>query len=536
MSHSFGKGAKPSPHILSLAIMAPVKKRIKRHQKTSNYVVSALKPRILDMPVDILLEASIFHLLHPADLVYLTRTSKAFRSFLLDRTKCLRIWQNALGHVEDLPGCPSFISEPAYANLVFIPLCHGCGFSCETILWRMRIRCCDDCCKTLLARTQDCKKLLPQKLFKADKELWIKLFPYQYFPGRPSRFLKADIQVFKEQYKSIRDHDNSKDIIEYRQALTKEINAVIVTRLTTLGWGDELKMVERGRYCYEFNDLPVVAKVAPIEAKEWRKIEAVLVTFLENHRTRRPSIALKEAYRRRFLSLSSICHRTKVRVFEDMIKQGVNRVGPATFDIFFIPQGRELLEVDIDNFNLKDVEAKLSSMLPSLLTHWYNDMMAQFQNYVRSRDNTRNGIDPFERAVQVFKCKKCLETLHYVIGHHCLALNPLQISTSDDVSMAKWKRSNGKAMETDRGALYGAAATELYQQRPWTWEYLDVKPWRKRIKNLFEALGEDFTTVTKETMLHCGLRVSCDSCQSQIGMQWQAAVGEHVVYIPYVFN
>ncbi|KAH7907997.1 hypothetical protein BJ138DRAFT_1158656 [Hygrophoropsis aurantiaca] len=99
------------------------------------------------MPVDILLE--IFYLLHPADLVYLTRTSKVFRSFLLNRSKCLRIWQTVLRHV-DLPLCPGFISEPAYANLAFIPLCHGCSASCKMIAWNFRIRCCEGCSKTLL--------------------------------------------------------------------------------------------------------------------------------------------------------------------------------------------------------------------------------------------------------------------------------------------------------------------------------------------------------------------------------------------------
>ncbi|KAH7909803.1 hypothetical protein BJ138DRAFT_1180781 [Hygrophoropsis aurantiaca] len=398
-----------------------------------------------------------------------------------------------------------------------------------------------------------CKNSLPEKLVKAGKELWVKLFPFEYYSGKPSRFLKADIQNFKEQYEGIQERDTLKDIINHRRVLTFEINAhasacyawqerveaVIRTeqdqirtkrreeiedRLTALGWGHELKMVESGRYRHEFHGLPFFAKAAPIDTKEWKKIKHVLVKFIENHRTRRHLHILKEDYRSRFSSLSSICFQ----VSRDMIKvHGVKQVIPNTLDILFIPQVRELLEVDFDtDFNLKDVEAKLFSILPSLLVHWYDDMMAQFQACV-SRKKNDSGVDPFERAAQIFKCKQCLKALHRsdVIGHHC-ATDPMRMYSSDNVCLSKEKPNN--AMEIDRGAVYTTVATDVFRQRPWTWEYLDVDPWRERIANLFEALGEDVTMATKKTMARCGLWVSCNYCRSPKGMQWQAAL-EHCI-------
>lgn len=34
------------------------------------------------------------------------------------------LWKAARANVEGLPECPSYLSEPQYANLVFSPHCH----------------------------------------------------------------------------------------------------------------------------------------------------------------------------------------------------------------------------------------------------------------------------------------------------------------------------------------------------------------------------------------------------------------------------
>ncbi len=68
--------------------------------------------------------AQIFGLMHPRDLLNLARTSKAFRAFLLSRVS-EPFWRAARGQVEGLPQCPNFLSEPAYANLVFFSHCHA---------------------------------------------------------------------------------------------------------------------------------------------------------------------------------------------------------------------------------------------------------------------------------------------------------------------------------------------------------------------------------------------------------------------------
>ncbi|KAI0721707.1 hypothetical protein C8T65DRAFT_800234 [Cerioporus squamosus] len=73
------------------------------------------------LPLDVLVE--IVSHMHPKDLLNMSRASRDFRSFLLNRTNA-GLWRAARSNVPGLPDCPPFLSEPAYANLVFSFQCH----------------------------------------------------------------------------------------------------------------------------------------------------------------------------------------------------------------------------------------------------------------------------------------------------------------------------------------------------------------------------------------------------------------------------
>ena len=67
--------------------------------------------------------SKIFGHSHPKDLLSLTRTSKAFRSFFLSRANSGSIWKSSLCRVGGLPERPAFLSEPAFAHLLFDSFC-----------------------------------------------------------------------------------------------------------------------------------------------------------------------------------------------------------------------------------------------------------------------------------------------------------------------------------------------------------------------------------------------------------------------------
>jgi hypothetical protein len=140
------------------------------------------KRGLLDMlpslPLDILCEVRISHyhtqslftiavqifcFLHPADLLVLARTSKAFRHFLLKRPAAF-IWRSAQRNVVGLPEPPSDMNEVQYASLVFGSGCHyqvhqvytdlsamlsrtsqGCDRKARDTVWHLRIRSCASC-------------------------------------------------------------------------------------------------------------------------------------------------------------------------------------------------------------------------------------------------------------------------------------------------------------------------------------------------------------------------------------------------------
>lgn len=67
--------------------------------------------------------------MHLGDLLSLSRTTKAFRELVLARS-AERFWKAAMENslAEGLPACPEWLSEPAYANLMYSPHCHVRGF------------------------------------------------------------------------------------------------------------------------------------------------------------------------------------------------------------------------------------------------------------------------------------------------------------------------------------------------------------------------------------------------------------------------
>ncbi|KAG8916195.1 hypothetical protein FRC02_004121 [Tulasnella sp. 418] len=116
----------------------PAKKRKneKRHASSSSTNNSASTGKVskrlqgrlaglMNMPIDIFAEICCY--LYPLDLLHLVWSSKAIRSVLMSKTS-KPIWRTARkNQVPDLPECPSILTEPQYATLVFTTICQGCG-------------------------------------------------------------------------------------------------------------------------------------------------------------------------------------------------------------------------------------------------------------------------------------------------------------------------------------------------------------------------------------------------------------------------
>ncbi|KAF8607777.1 hypothetical protein BDV93DRAFT_603554 [Ceratobasidium sp. AG-I] len=81
---------------------------------------------IIHVPMDIFVE--IMSHLEPIDLISIARTTRRFRTLLMQRS-AKHIWHAAERNIPGLPHCPEHLSEPAYAALVFVKHCSMCGLT-----------------------------------------------------------------------------------------------------------------------------------------------------------------------------------------------------------------------------------------------------------------------------------------------------------------------------------------------------------------------------------------------------------------------
>ncbi|KAG9103030.1 hypothetical protein FRC06_000431 [Ceratobasidium sp. 370] len=108
----------PTPH-------APKRARRSTHQPKQKRKQPSLAG-IIHVPMDIFAEITSY--LDPPDILSLARTTKHFRTLLM-QPAAKHIWSAAERNVLGLPPCPEHIDEPAYAALVFGKLCSECGMS-----------------------------------------------------------------------------------------------------------------------------------------------------------------------------------------------------------------------------------------------------------------------------------------------------------------------------------------------------------------------------------------------------------------------
>ncbi|EJF65802.1 hypothetical protein DICSQDRAFT_177237 [Dichomitus squalens LYAD-421 SS1] len=239
------------------------------------------------MPLDILVE--VFSFMHPGDLLNLARTTKDFRAFLMSRTSA-PFWKSARQTVEGLPDCPPYLSEPAYANLMFFALCHHCLKSnIQNALFELSVRYCRDCQRYLLIDVQETDYRMDEVVIKMgfeepyltsvilSRDSVDRLFYHrpEYENFRNFCFL---VQDEAELVRSIKDRIASVQVIsESCEALyawkeaqvqnrAQELDRLREERFTTIidflrkdGWGDELDRMEP-EDLYELAEKPYARK------------------------------------------------------------------------------------------------------------------------------------------------------------------------------------------------------------------------------------------------------------------------------------
>ncbi|KAI1795639.1 hypothetical protein LXA43DRAFT_991437 [Ganoderma leucocontextum] len=171
-----------------------------------------------EMPLDILFE--IFAFLHPRDLLNLARATREFRALLMGRQSA-RFWREARQQVEGLPDPPSYLSEPAYANLLFSTHCHIClKPNVQNVLCTFSVRYCDPCQAHMFVHEREVSTFLLETF----QYPWLPYVNSQYNSSRflGSKYHKPEIDEIKRKWATLRDDDEKAKFKADRKAFVDE--------------------------------------------------------------------------------------------------------------------------------------------------------------------------------------------------------------------------------------------------------------------------------------------------------------------------
>ncbi|KAL1658913.1 hypothetical protein GGF50DRAFT_120383 [Schizophyllum commune] len=429
----------------------PARKR--RKTKASTNETKVLKPRkrgklsaLPDMPMDILYE--IFRSLHPSDLLHLARTTKAFRSLLMNRSSAW-LWKDGYAaYAEDLPSVPDDLTIPQFVSLAYDRICHFCNApsGVTNIIWTARVRACKKCLSdndvfvTERTRDQTFSRLaggyvsipyraecLPVVTVRSSNRGMERLYPvntvkqlaYDYardakdkawgwqetsawFAERSKQY-RAKVQHAElcESWKDAREKergDELEHVRDFRQA-------DIVRRMTALGWGDEIEKLGLAK----FGKYKHVRKSQKLTEKMWLQIKDELVDYMEEVRTKRLENEKRET--------RCVRYRLLVDVYNEYrLAQPLDAILPNVGDIAIHEEVSRIIEGTPWDQELTkaDIRAVLDAIPKSFFDDWLRrceTALVQVLNTARRKKRATRA--DLKLAATAFGIKNYSRELHY---------------------------------------------------------------------------------------------------------------------------
>ncbi|KAJ6521896.1 hypothetical protein DFH09DRAFT_1191985 [Mycena vulgaris] len=457
---------------------------------------------LLDLPFDILLE--ILKMLHPLDLLYLSRTNKTLREFLLDRNN-ISIWRTSFELAEGSPPkCPPYSCEPQWARLLFEPVCHVClsalehDFLSDPIWWEFSARYCSECCSDQILER------LPKKLTNTSGTRYHNYRPgwAAVFPCIQGYYLAKDVDEFMAKYAVLTTENEKAALIQERREQTKIISdyarlcrpwmngivqtetaaqivvkkarwTAISTKLHEAGWPELLSRFVK--------DSDLVTIPQPLNDTEWDRIGPTLIAQLE---VSVKGSVLSKRFQALNQALPNLSHLTEELAFR-----------PRIVDVALLPDVRALLESDLKvDLKQADIKAALVPKLPELLARWSSSFEEQLRDHTRAALKLPSGstIDPLGHSLAYFTCtNKCCQ------GH---------LNGQWEACPAPWWKSN--EVET-----YTKHATTEYNRIPCTvGSMFNLGRGRAVLEDVIKLYGKDPDITTCQQMDSAAGKLWCMRC------------------------
>ncbi|KAH9927807.1 uncharacterized protein B0H18DRAFT_1210527 [Fomitopsis serialis] len=390
---------------------------------------------MINMPMDVIQEICLY--LHPRDLLTLSRTTKSFHAFLMQRSSAY-LWKDALKKLDGLPPCPEGWIEPAWVSLVFSPYCTACGEGkAATVAWEFLARFCASC--------RD-KMVVAENKLRLTNEQW-----RQFGMISKEAFIKAPVTGFKrhcymwsqilevlEAYGTLDKSGKSKEAsdcaIKYVQQArrsqeyaalcrkwvddeerlrTKEVVSVIrerfkgiVSRLRELGWGPELDFVKARDYTpLSQHKLVLVAK--KLTDRVWLNIQSELIHCMEGIREERLEHENTPMLTERWSILESAGKEILDRHLAkhpEMLDYGLNIA-----DLALTTEFREIMCAPADQVVDRTSFLALEEQIDVIIEDWRTRVCEEFRKpFVEGKIKVKapRGVDPLDLATTAFAIYK----------------------------------------------------------------------------------------------------------------------------------
>ncbi|KAJ7709641.1 hypothetical protein B0H17DRAFT_231775 [Mycena rosella] len=509
------------------------------------------------LPLDILFE--IFSHLHPLDLLHLTRTTKPFRRFLLNRANAA-IWRDAFANSASEggpPGIPSYMTEPAWARVAFEKTCHVClaalreSPDIDSVWWEFGARYCGDCMGSQVSSTVSVKL----KRLDPKRSNWESLLPrvprgqflqrYYYLVAHQREMIdaftatedtelrqaivskraeqtrlvmqhselcrawaKAQMESRRQQAEARRrEAENRRRTKELKQEATKEARVqAVVTKLKAVGWSDEPWMTF-GTLASHIRHYPAVDVAQPLAPRAYRDLE--------------PALLLRLTTEKRAAVL-----RQRIKVFAEAFplmldpaepKNPAGGLLPRIVDVALAPAVRALLEEKGDGqVSQQQLVSTLRPVMPGLLQRWVKD--AEARTSVHAGEllglESENAVDPLSLAIAYVHCPRsgCGRGGYFptLCGHPCIMARQL---------WASYANSDANS--------YEQLAEQCAGEKPYSPTVLRFGAGLRGLEGVVRAYGRDPKTATFREMAGERRLVSCGRCrETHPSMDWLAAM-EH---------